>query len=288
MLNVRHLARIGLEGLRDLIPAGLAFFEDPEERALLDRVFGTASLLRLVALGAAASLLGQLFARFGPGFPLKQEIDWGTAVLAILLGLLIRRHLYLQGHPNHDVPFRALALSLVPALAAMLLTTMIVELSFGHPFGLYDDYFQGSVLGDVLLWSTHLLGLAAAAVIAVAALCYSERWMEAATDLAVRLLVFKILVWVTALVLIEIGILGPILAAIIETLTGIQIPEWVGNLVDQLSYALLLMIAYGFIIGGTWLVCRRTYDELMTNRSVNLTRALEELAKPEPKKEKAA
>ena len=43
--------------------------------------------------------------------------------------------------------------------------------------------------------------------------------------------------------------------------------------------ALLLLTAYGFVIGGTWRICRQTWPELQETGDVNIARALEDLAK---------
>jgi hypothetical protein len=105
--------------------------------------------------------------------------------------------------------------------------------------------------------------VAAALAIAVAALCYSRHWKRALRDLAVRLLVFKITVFVMVLLFVEIGIVGAVLAGLIEALFGVRFLPWLGDFVDQLSYSALMTLIYLAVIGAAWTACRRQFRPLL-------------------------
>jgi len=121
--------------------------------------------------------------------------------------------------------------------------------------------------------------------IAIGALCFSRNWSRALIDLAVRLLVFRILIWVTALVTIEIGVVGLVVGGIINGLTGWSLPDWVETLADQISYAVLLTTVYLAVIGGTWVVCRGSMRELIETGHVDILKGIGALA-TKPKKPK--
>ena len=146
--------------------------------------------------------------------------------------------------------------------------------------GLLLNSGSGGILaltGDFALWLTDLLGIVAAIAISIASLCYSRNWPEALKDLAIRLLMFRIIIWLMALIMLEVGIIGKIFAAIIGALLSISIPQWIPELLDKLSYAALLGVAYLAVIGGTWTVCRDHYNKLLETGHVDILAELSSL-----------
>lgn len=129
------------------------------------------------------------------------------------------------------------------------------------------------------------LAVAAGLTIAVAALCFSENWTRALKDLAVQLLVFKILVFVMVLLIVEIGIVGPILAAILNIVLDIRVPDWVGEFADQITYAALISFIYFAVIGATWMVCRKTFAQLLKTGDAEVLDAIKAMSES-PKKRK--
>ena len=106
------------------------------------------------------------------------------------------------------------------------------------------------------------LALAAGLTIAVAALCFSKRWSKALKQLFVQFIGFKFIVWIMVLLIVEIGIIGAVLSFIFG-LFGIHFPYWIGESVDQYSYALLMGTVYCAVIGAAWTACRQRFPELI-------------------------
>ncbi len=285
MYNVKRLTGIAREGLSDLWPAlRQAFNRDPTDDRL-DQVYGPWPRATVIALALAAVMAGEAFARLGPSLPFDEYVHWPAVAVGALFAALIRRYLFTgQGAREDDFPW--LAASLAPAFALVMLLSPLLRLMRVGPGSAAAPTEQGADLGAVLVALTDEIGIAAALTIALAALCYSRNWMRALIDLGVRLLVFKIMVWVTALVLLEIGIVGRIVGAAVHAITGWSLPEWLKELSDQLSYAGLLTVAYLAVIGATWTVCRRSFGELLEHGHVNVLDAVVAMAEDPDKRDR--
>lgn len=282
MYNIRHLARIAMEGVGDMGPAvRQAFNADPDDDRL-DQVYGTPTRTRIMAIAVFSIVAGELIAGLFPGFPLSRFIHWPAAVLGLVFALLIRRYLFdgervRDGVKEEDFPW--LAASLAMPLGLLLLEFLISQV-VARLGG------KGLGFGDVLVMFVNELGVAAAMTVAVAALCFSSNWTRGLWNLAVRLLVFRIMVYVTTLILLEIGIVGPILSGILNSVFGIRIPEWIHQLADQLSYVGVMSVIYLAVIGATWTVCRRSFGELLEVGEVDILKTIEELSRDPKAREK--
>lgn len=90
------------------------------------------------------------------------------------------------------------------------------------------------------------------------------------------------------LVFVQIGIVGPILGALIESFLGIDLPPWLGDFADQLTYAALMTTIYLAIIGGTWTACRRSFGRLLRDGEVDVLETLGAMAEAPEKRRRAA
>lgn len=264
-----------------------AFNDDPADDRL-ELVYGSRPRLNIIGIAIAGIVAGSLIAGFGPNFAIKQEINWPAVLVGVAFATLIRRYLFRSAQARaEDFPW--LAASLAPAVVLLMAVSMVSRFA-GGPDG--PDTVSTIGLGNVLVAITDALGVAAAFTIAVTALCYSRNWLQALWDLAVRLLVFRIMVWVTALVMLEIGVVGPIVSGLLRGVFGIRLPDWLPELFDQLSYAALLSVVYLAVIGATWTVGRKSFDELLATGQVDILATIAAMAEdPEKlrkKKEKKA
>ncbi len=273
MYDPKRLYRIAHQGLSDLWPAlRLAFNRDPSDDRL-NLVYGPWPRATVIALAVAGILLGESWARLGPALPFGEYVHWPAVAVGAIFAALIRRYLF--GGDARDDDFPWLAASLVPAFALVMLVSPLLGITRVQPADAAAQAEPSTVgLGDVLVAVTDEIGIAAAMTIAVATLCFSRRWARALFDLGVRLAVFKVMVWVTALVLLEIEIVSRVVGAMVHALTGWSMPEWLKELSDQLSYAGLLTVAYLAVIGATWTVCRRSFPELLEHGQVNILDAI--------------
>lgn len=282
MYNIRHLARIARDGFADMGPAVRQAFNANPDDDRLDEVYGDPPRTRIMALSVFAIVAGELIAGLFPGFPLTGFIHWPAAVLGLAFAVVIRRYLFIgkdvrEGVKEEDFPW--LAASLAMPLGLLLLEFLISQV-VARLGG------SGLAFGDVLVMFVNQLGVAAAMTIAVAALCFSSNWMHGLWNLAVRLLVFRIMVYVTTLILLQIGIAGPIISGILDRVFGIRIPEWINDLADQLSYVGVMSVIYLAVIGATWTVCRRSFGELLKMGEVDILKTIEELSKDPKSREK--
>lgn len=284
MYNIRHLAGIAIDGLGDMGPAvRQAFNADPDDDRL-DEVYGSSPRQRIVLLSVLGLAAGELLLLFLPNLPFEKYIHYPAAILGLIFALYIRRYLFeaeqvREGVKETDFPW--LAASLAFPMGLLLLESLVSQLvqSLGG---------DGLGFGGVLVLIVNELGVAAAMIIAVAALCFSSNWTRALTDLAVRLLVFRIMVWVTTLVMLDIGIVGPIVSGILNGVIGFRIPEWLTELADQVSYVGVMSVIYLAVIGATWTVCRRSFGELLQAGNVDILKALEEMSDDPKTREKKA
>ncbi|MEM1260802.1 MAG: hypothetical protein AAGH76_00250 [Pseudomonadota bacterium] len=278
---------VALAGVRDMRPAlTRAMNNDPTDDRL-DLVFGSQPRRRIVALVLLAVMAGELFLALTPEFELKWELNWSAIVVVVGYALALRRYLFRSGNARVD-DFPWLAGSIIPAAVALTVVAFVRSAVNG---GLAPDPGAPwiTVIGKLLFAVTSAYGVAAVITIALAAVCFSRRWWVAVRDLAMNLFVFKILLWITVLVLIDIGIVGRILAAILDATLGIRFPGWLADFADMLSYSVLLATVYTAVIGATWVVCRQQFPTLLTEGDVNVVAAVRDMAKqPSKKKQKKA
>ena len=279
MYNVKRLMMIAREGLTDLLPSIRQAFNDDPTDDQLDQVYGSSPRANILGLAVVGVIAGELLARILPNFSLKEFIHWPAVIIGVFHAVLIRRYLFdsTQANPG-DFPW--LAASLVPATLLLVVVTAVSSMASGIVGA--SEFWP--VIGLILVAVTDAIGVAAALTIAVAALCYHQNWIKALGDLAIRLFVFKLMVWVTVLVMLEIGIVGPIVSALFEGILGWRIPSWIPELLDQVSYVALMTVIYLAVIGATWTVCRKSFPELLETGYVPILDTIVEMAKDSEKK----
>ncbi|NNF17541.1 MAG: hypothetical protein HKN70_12410 [Gammaproteobacteria bacterium] len=285
MYNVRWLTKVARQGLTDLVPAVRQAFNDDPGDDRLALVYGKRPRAHIIGIAVAGAGGGALFSLFGPGFPFKDEINWSAVLIGAAYAILVRRYLF-SGTRAQSGDFPWLAASMVPAVFLLMVISVLAH--FVPATSGTSDQTLFSV-GNLLVAITDALGVAAAMTIAFAALCYSRNWLHALWDLAVRLVVFKFMVWLTALIVLDIGIIGPLIASLMAGVFGVRIPDWLPELVDQLSYSALLSVAYLAVIGATWTVCRRSISELLATGHVDVLATVAAMAKnPEKTRKRQA
>ncbi|MFK8031108.1 MAG: hypothetical protein AB8G18_12805 [Gammaproteobacteria bacterium] len=288
MYNLKHLFKVAYAGLSDMAPAVQQAFNDNHDDDNLKEVFGQNPRHRIVGLTLAGIVLGEVITWLFPAlivdnYIINEYVNWSAVVIGMGFALLFRQYLFNSGSAKPD-DFPWLAASLIPA-AALIAIIAFVRQFFEGSLEFIDGAPIWAGLGTILIAMVNALGVVAALSIAVAALCFSRDWIKALVDLAVQLLVFKIMVWVTVLVVVDIGFVGTILANIIESAFGFRFPSWLADLVDQLTLVGLLLIAYGALIGGVWTVCKQQFGALLDSGEVRILKAVNALAK-QPKKKK--
>lgn len=288
LYNLKHLYEIAHSGLSDMLPAVQRAFNDDHTDDNLDKVFGARPRHRILALTFAGIAVGELIARLFPAvlvdnYIINEYVNWSAVAIGMAFALLFRRYLFESGSAKEE-DFPWLAASLVPA-AVLIAVIAFVKQFVGGSIEFIDSAPAWAGIGAVLIALVNAIGVIAALTIAVAALCFSRNWGKALMDLAVQLLVFKIMVWVTVLVVVDIGIVGPILAGIIENIFNIEFPQWLSELADQLTLSALLLIAYGALIGAVWTACQQSFGTLLKDGEVRILSTLNSMAK-KPKKPK--
>ena len=298
MYNIRHLLDIGYQGLSDLVPAVWQAFNDDPTDDRLNEVYGRSPRANIVIISILAIGTGELLGSFVADLQFSRYIHWPSVVVGLVFALLLRRYLFSRGSARQGVlesDFPWLAASLVAPIGLLIAEYLLSQIFV--PASQAGDGGDARIMlfGAFAVFISHAVGVAAAMTIAVATLCFSRNWLHALFNLAVRLLVFRIMVFVTTLVMLEIGIVGPIVSGILRGMFRIQIPPWVGELADQLSYAGVMIVIYLAIIGATWTVCRQSFAELLHSGHVDILKTIEELAdhpkrrqKKQEKKEKRA
>lgn len=278
MYNVKWLATIARDGLDDLVPAVRQAFNDDPTDDRLALVYGAKPRRNILAIAMAGVIAGHLFSLAGPGLALAEFINWSAVMVGAAYAGLIRRYLFRTDHAGpQDYPW--LAASMAPAIVLLMLIAAVEQLVAGtqEPSGF---------VGAVLVALTVALGTAAAFTIAVAALCFSRNWWRALWDLAVRLLVFRIMVFITTLVMLEIGVIGPLVSGIIGGIFNFHLPDWIPELFDQIGYAVVLGIVYLAVIGATWTVARDRFGALLETGQVNILTSVALMARDPVKVEK--
>lgn len=287
MYNLKHLMGVAVAGVRDMRPALVRAFNANPHDDSLDRVFGPQPRRRIVALILGAIAAAELFLLVVPDFELKYELNWAAIVIVLAYAIVLRRYLFVSNEATAaDFPW--LAASIIPAAMVLTSLSFIRNVAAG---ALLPDVGAPlfTVVGKLLVAIADAYGVAAALTIALAALCFSRRWWLAVRDLAVNLALFKLLLWITVLVVIEIGIVGRILAAVIYAIFGIRFPGWLADFADAIAYAVLLVTVYTALIGATWVVCRQEFATLLATGDVRVVAAVRAMASTpkKPKQKKA-
>ncbi len=289
MYNIRHLFRIGHQGLSDLVPAARqAFNADPTDDRL-NEVYGRSPRAKIITISILGIGAGELLGWVARNLPLSPFIHWPAVFVGLIFALPLRRYLFSTGSARdgvHEPDFPWLAASLAAPLGMLMIESLLSQILFPAATPENAGDAEPLFVGELAVFITHALGVAAAMTIAVATLCFSKDWIRALFNLAVRLLVFRIMVFVTTLVLLEIGFVGPIIAAVLRGIFGIRLPQWMTDLADQLSYAGVMTVIYLAIIGATWTVCRQSFGALLRSGDVDILATVEELAVDPKRKQK--
>jgi len=276
---------VARRGLLAMIPALRQAFDARRDNDRLDKLFGPSPRLTMVGITLSGILIGYGLQDALAGLLFVDYIHIPAALLGAIYALLYRRYLFGDFNAGqNDFPWLAGAL-ILPAVA-LVTVAFIVRAATG--FEALDGAPGWTVIGEILDAIADSMSVAAGLTIAVAALCYSKAWSRAIKALVWRLLVFKIIVWFMILVFVEIGIVGPILGALVEGLLGVDLPNWLGDFADQLSYALLILIIYLAIIGGTWTACSRSFSKLLAQGEVDVLQELETMAESPSKRRNRA
>ncbi len=281
LYDIRWLTHVARQGLEDLAPAVRQAFNADTTDDRLELVYGRPARRRIIALAVAGFVAGVLIDQALDGMQFAHLINWPAFALGAAHAVLVRRYLFSGQAGEQDFPW--LAASMVPAVVLLMAISLVSPV---WPSAAQNSADMADGIGPLLVAITDAIGVAAVFAIAVATLCFSRQWVSALMNLAVRLLLFKIAIWIIVRVLLEIGIVGPILAGILRGVFGIEIPDWLPELADQLTYFALMSMAYLAVIGATWTVCRRNFAELLRSGEVNILKALSALAnQPKPKPE---
>ncbi len=278
MYSVRHLLQLSTESFADMIPALKQAFNRRRDDDRLDEVFGPRPRWAIAGLIVACLLGGKVIETATSNFPLWRVLDASALLMAAAYAFLFRRYLFGPREPGPD-DFSWLAASLIPAAAVMTLSALIGKMADGGV-----DVLPGApawtLFGSFLVAVADSMALAAGLVIAVAALCYSKRWSQALKQLLRQFITFKVVVFVMVLLLVEIGIVGPILGFLFG-LVGIHFPPWLGQTVDQFSYALLMGTVYCAVIGAAWVACRERFPQLIRTGEADVLSAVKAMADPD-------
>ncbi len=277
MYKLRHLARIAIQGFDDMVPAVRRAFNASRDDDRLDRVFGPYPRLTILGLLAEALLLGDLLGRTDALRTLAEYVHLPAFLLAVAYALLFRRYLFQSGEARTD-DFPWLIASLLPPVLVLVLLDFLQRCLHGGADPLPNAPFW-TTLVTTLDSLASSLSVAAAVAIAVAALCYSRNWGRALASLTRRLILFKVTVFVMVLLLIEIGIVGPIVAALLNGVFGIRVPDWLGESIDHLSHAVLMTTLYLFIIGASWTAARQSFGTLLSQGHANILASVVQLAR---------
>lgn len=276
MYKLRHLARIAIRGFDDMVPAVRRAFNANRDDDRLDRVFGPYPRLAILSLLATALGVGELLGRTDALTNLAEYVHFPAFLLAVAYALLFRRYLFQSGEARVD-DFPWLIASLLPPVLVMVVLDFLGRCLDGGA-----DPLPGAPLWTAIATTldslASSLSVAAAVAIAVAALCYSRHWGRALAALTRQLILFKVTVFVMVLLLVEIGIVGPILTGMLQGMFGLHLPPWLGDLADRATHAVLMGTLYLFIIGATWTAARRAFGQLLADGQADVLAAVRELA----------
>lgn len=283
MYSIRHLIALSTESFSDMLPALEQAFNRNRDDDRLEEVFGPRPKLTIAAIIAACLVGGRIVEWWTADLAFWRVLDASALLMAAAFALAFRRYLFGPRQPGpEDFPW--LAATLIPAAALMTLTALVGKMADGQ-VSVLPGAPSWTLVGSFLVVVADSLALAAGLTIAVAALCYSKRWPKALKQLLKQFITFKVIVFIMVILFVEIGIVGPILGFLFG-LVGIHFPRWVGESVDQFSYAVLMGAVYCAVIGATWTACRQRFPELIRTGEADVLSAVKTLADPENKKTK--
>ena len=274
MLSPVRLCAVAFHGLGDLRAAARSP-GDSRDPVLRD-AYGQHPWRAIVAIALLAALAGALLARI-PSIPMSQLIHWSVLASAITFAILLRRVVF-SGRVTVD--------DFDPLFSTLWIACTVTIVVAGSTGQIRVPVHGGRDV-DPLLLAVEVFEAAAIFTVAVATLCYRKSWPGAALDLVTRLIVFKFMIWLAVLLMVEIGIIGKIVGGIVHAVTGWRMPLEIKEIVDRLSYAGLVLAAYLAVIGGIWTVCKQSFDDLIKDGDVDVLAALQELIDA-PKKDGAA
>ena len=286
MYKVQRLFRVARRGLQDMIPALQSAWNNSRDDDRLDQIFGPRPRSTIAGLTVGGIVIGLSLENAFDYLPLLEYLDLPAILIGAIYAFLFRHYLFQTGKATRD-DFPWLAASLIPPALA-LVALSFTQRMFGQQLDLIVGAPAWTGIGALLDTMVDSMAVAAGLTIAVAALCYSRDWREAFKDLAVQLIAFKAIVFVMVLLLVEIGIVGPILGQILETLFGINFPHWLPDLADQLTYAALMGTIYLALIGATWTACSRSFARLLETGEADVLTTIRAMADtPEQRRKKA-
>ncbi|MEO0421213.1 MAG: hypothetical protein AAF184_02685 [Pseudomonadota bacterium] len=277
MYDLKWLRSVARDGLGDMVPTVRELVSGEQRtQGRLQLVFGSAPRRNLLALAVFGVLAGELLALLMPSIDLDGVVNPAAALLGAAQAALIRRYLFRSDQADSgDFPW--LAASIGPAILVLVLAqAWRGAVSLPGLLGASPEPLE--VADAVVRLLADMLAVAAAYAVAMATLCYRRKWLRALWDLAVRLFVFQVTMWVMVLLFVEIGIVGPIASALIGAVTGWYPPDWLGDLADVLTYALLMGVVLLAVIGATWIVCRDNFDTLLAEGEVDVLESLNAIA----------
>lgn len=287
MYNLRHLFKVARAGLSDMVPAVRAAFNRSHEDDKLDQVFGKRPRFRILGLSILCILAGEVFVLSTPNLGPNVFINWSALWVAVVFAVLFRRFFF-ETKKAEESDFPWLAATLIPAGVALVVISFIRKFT-NDSVEFLNDAPEWAGASAILLSAVQSLGVAAALAISVAALCFSRNWGKAVGDLIGQLIVFKVMVMITIFVIIEISIVGRLLSALCEQFLGISFPQWIGDVADQITLSVLLLIAYLAVIGGVWIACKQSFGTLLEEGDVRIMKTLEDMSSaPSERKKKRA
>jgi len=285
MYSIRHLIHLSTQSFSDMVPALEQAFNRSRDDDRLDEVFGANPRWTILGLTFACLVGGRLIEVLSSDLAVWRVLDASALLMAAAFALIFRRYLFGSREPGpEDFPW--LAATLIPGAALMTLSALIGKMADGE-VAVMANAPSWTLFGSFLVAVADSLALAAGLTIAVAALCYSKRWSQALKQLLVQFITFKFIVWLMVLLIVEIGIIGAVLSFVFG-LFGIRFPYWVGESVDQYSYALLMGTVYCAVIGAAWTACRQRFPELIETGEADVLSAVRAMANAEGSRSEAS
>lgn len=281
MYSIRHLIALSAESFSDMVPALEKAFNRSRVDDRLEEVFGPQPRWTIAGLTLACLIGGQVIEWLTADLAVWRVLDASALLMAAAFALVFRRYLFGPREPGpEDFPW--LAATLIPGAALMTLLALIGKMADGQVSVLTGGP-GWTLVGSFLVVLADSLALAAGLTIAVAALCYSKRWSKALKHLLTQFITFKVIVFIMVILFVEIGIVGAIVSFVFG-LFGIRFPSWIGETVDQFSYALLMGTVYCAVIGATWMACRQRFSELIETGEADVLSSVRAMADPEGEK----
>jgi hypothetical protein len=285
MYSIRHLIRLSTHSFADMLPALEQAFNRRRDDDRLEDVFGPNPRWTILGLTFACLIGGQLIEALTSGLAVWRVLDASALLMAAAFALVFRHYLFGPREPGpEDFPW--LAATLIPGAALMTLSALIGKMADGE-VAVLANAPTWTLFGSFLVAVADSLALAAGLTIAVAALCYSKRWSKALKHLLAQFITFKFIVFIMVILFVEVGIVGAILSFVFG-LFGIHFPYWIGESVDQYSYALLMGTVYCAVIGAAWTACRQRFPELIETGEADVLSAVRAMANAEGSRSEAS